>query len=122
MKSRKWLRRASFAGAGVFILLAALIVAITGVYTFSGGLSAVVMTDVVQLVVMFVGGAALLVLSLTGEAAQDGNVEWGVELANRFAVHAEPFCGVVGAAAIEPFGDFQPGAEFAGVFVNAKVL
>jgi Na+/proline symporter len=41
-----------------------LIVAITGVYTFSGGLSAVVMTDVVQLVVMFVGGFALMFLSL----------------------------------------------------------
>lgn len=41
-----------------------LIVAITGIYTLSGGLSAVVMTDVVQLVVMFVGGTALLALSL----------------------------------------------------------
>ncbi len=41
-----------------------LIVVITGIYTLSGGLSAVVMTDVVQLVVMFVGGAALLLLSL----------------------------------------------------------
>jgi solute:Na+ symporter, SSS family len=37
---------------------------LTGVYTFSGGLSAVVLTDVVQLVVMFVGGAALVVLCL----------------------------------------------------------
>ena len=37
---------------------------ITGVYTFSGGLSAVVMVDVVQLIVMFVGGIALLVLSM----------------------------------------------------------
>jgi Na+/proline symporter len=37
---------------------------ITGVYTFSGGLSAVVMVDVVQLIMMFVGGIALLVLSL----------------------------------------------------------
>ncbi|MBI1318416.1 MAG: hypothetical protein GC168_05615 [Candidatus Hydrogenedens sp.] len=41
-----------------------LIVAITGIYTFSGGLSAVVMTDVVQLVVMFVGGFALMLLSV----------------------------------------------------------
>lgn len=41
-----------------------LIAAITGIYTLSGGLSAVVMTDVVQMVVMFVGGGALLVLSL----------------------------------------------------------
>lgn len=37
---------------------------ITGFYTFAGGLSAVVMTDVVQLVVMYVGGLGLLALSL----------------------------------------------------------
>lgn len=37
---------------------------VTGVYTFSGGLSAVVMVDVVQLIVMFVGGIALLTLSM----------------------------------------------------------
>jgi len=41
-----------------------LMVGITGVYTFAGGLSAVVMVDVVQLIMMFVGGIALLVLSL----------------------------------------------------------
>lgn len=37
---------------------------ITGIYTFSGGLTAVVMTDVIQLVVMFVGGFALLFMSV----------------------------------------------------------
>jgi len=37
---------------------------VTGVYTFSGGLSAVVMTDAVQLVVMYVSGLSLLALSL----------------------------------------------------------
>ena len=41
-----------------------IMVVITGVYTFSGGLSAVVMVDVVQLIIMFVGGIALLVLSM----------------------------------------------------------
>ena len=41
-----------------------LMVLITGVYTCSGGLSAVVMVDVVQLIIMFVGGIALLVLSM----------------------------------------------------------
>lgn len=41
-----------------------LMVFITGVYTFSGGLSAVVMVDVVQLIIMFVGGLALLALSM----------------------------------------------------------
>jgi SSS family solute:Na+ symporter len=35
-----------------------------GIYTFSGGLAAVVMTDVIQLIVMFVGGLSLLVLSM----------------------------------------------------------
>ncbi len=38
--------------------------AITGIYTFSGGLTAVVFTDVVQLVVMYVGGMGLLALSV----------------------------------------------------------
>jgi len=37
---------------------------VVGIYTISGGLAAVVMTDVVQLVVMFVGGAALVVRSV----------------------------------------------------------
>ena len=41
-----------------------LIIIVTGVYTFSGGLTAVVMTDVVQMVVFFIGGAALTWLSL----------------------------------------------------------
>ena len=40
------------------------IVLITGLYTLSGGLTAVVMTDVVQMFVMFVGGIALLWLSM----------------------------------------------------------
>lgn len=37
---------------------------VTGMYTFSGGLTAVVFTDVVQLVVMYVGGFGLLALSM----------------------------------------------------------
>jgi SSS family solute:Na+ symporter len=37
---------------------------ITGFYTFEGGLTAVVFTDVVQLIVMFVGGFGLLALCL----------------------------------------------------------
>ncbi|MCF6285234.1 MAG: hypothetical protein L3K26_08590, partial [Candidatus Hydrogenedentes bacterium] len=41
-----------------------LIAIVAGIYTVSGGLAAVVMTDVVQLVVMFVGGAALSILCL----------------------------------------------------------
>jgi Na+/proline symporter len=37
---------------------------IVGIYTVSGGLTAVVMTDVMQTVVMFIGGAALVILSV----------------------------------------------------------
>lgn len=40
------------------------IAAVVGVYTIMGGLSAVVMTDVVQLVVMFVGGLAIIAAGL----------------------------------------------------------
>ncbi len=39
-------------------------VIVVGIYTVTGGLAAVVMTDVMQLVVMFVGSAALLILSM----------------------------------------------------------
>ena len=39
-------------------------VAVIGIYTVSGGLAAVVMTDVLQMTVMFVGAGSLLVLSL----------------------------------------------------------
>jgi SSS family solute:Na+ symporter len=37
---------------------------VTGFYTFSGGMTAVVFTDVVQLIVMYVGGLGLLWLSM----------------------------------------------------------
>lgn len=52
-----------------------LIVAIVGIYTFSGGLTAVVMTDVVQLVIMFVGGFALLILGLWEVGGWNGLTE-----------------------------------------------
>jgi Na+/proline symporter len=48
---------------------------IVGIYTFSGGLTAVVMTDVVQMIIMFVGGAALVLLSIH---AVGGDVESSV--------------------------------------------
>lgn len=38
--------------------------AVVGLYTFFGGLTAVVMTDVVQMVIMFVGGATVVVVGL----------------------------------------------------------
>ena len=46
-------------------------VAFVGVYTVTGGLAAVVMTDVLQMVVMFIGAAALLVLSLWNAGGWD---------------------------------------------------
>lgn len=42
-----------------------------GVYTVSGGLAAVVMTDVLQMVVMFVGAAALLILCIWNAGGWD---------------------------------------------------
>ncbi len=53
------------------ILATALVV---GVYTIAGGLSAVVMTDVVQLVIMFVGGFAVLILGLHAVGGWEGLV------------------------------------------------
>jgi SSS family solute:Na+ symporter len=48
---------------------------IVGIYTVSGGLAAVVMTDVMQLVVMFVGTSALLVLGLWEVGGWSGLME-----------------------------------------------
>ena len=53
------------------ILATALVV---GVYTIAGGLSAVVMTDVVQLVIMFVGGFAVLILGMHAVGGWSGLV------------------------------------------------
>jgi SSS family solute:Na+ symporter len=63
---------------------------VPGFYTFAGGLSAVVMTDVVQLVVMYVGGLGLLTLSLWevgGWGAMRTKIEaMGPEFANHFNI------------------------------------
>lgn len=48
---------------------------IVGIYTVSGGMAAVVMTDVMQLVIMFVGMAALLVLGFWEVGGWAGLVE-----------------------------------------------
>ncbi len=48
---------------------------IVGCYAISGGLAAVVMTDVLQLVVMFVGTGALLALGMWEVGGWDGMVE-----------------------------------------------
>lgn len=69
------------------IILTALIV---GLYTFFGGLAAVVMTDVVQMIVMFVGGATVVFLGLYHVGGWDGLVEKvtavGPEYQNHFTL------------------------------------
>lgn len=52
-----------------------LIAVIVGVYTITGGLAAVAMTDVVQLLVMFVGGAAVAILGFWTLGGWGGLVE-----------------------------------------------
>lgn len=54
------------------IILTALVV---GLYTFFGGLAAVVMTDVVQMIIMFVGGATVVFLGLHHVGGWSGLVE-----------------------------------------------
>jgi len=56
----------------ISIILTALVV---GLYTFFGGLAAVVMTDVVQMIVMFVGGATVVFLGLYHVGGWEGLVE-----------------------------------------------
>lgn len=65
-------------------------VAVVGAYTATGGLAAVVMTDALQLVVMFVGAAILLVLALVEVGGIGGMVEavraLGPETENHFTL------------------------------------
>lgn len=49
--------------------------AVVGFYTVSGGLSAVVMTDVVQMVIMFIGAGAMVFIGMTHVGGWDGLVE-----------------------------------------------
>ena len=64
---------------------------IVGVYTISGGLAAVVMTDVLQLVIMFVGGGALVVRALYEvgglSALREGILAHGPEYADHFSLY-----------------------------------
>lgn len=62
-------------------------VVIVGIYTVSGGLSAVVMTDVMQLVVMFVGGAAMVILALWEAGGWSGMTETVLALGDRYQNH-----------------------------------
>ncbi len=62
-------------------------VIIVGIYTVSGGLAAVVMTDVIQMVVMFVGAGALLVLSFSHAGGWGGLVTKVGELGPQYQHH-----------------------------------
>ena len=61
---------------------------VTGLYTYYGGIAAVVMTDVVQMVIMFVGGLTLVFLSFYYVGGWEGLVTkihaMGPEYANHF--------------------------------------
>lgn len=63
-------------------------VAVTGLYTYFGGITAVVMTDVVQMIIMFVGGFTLVFLSLYYVGGWEGLVtkihDLGPEYKNHF--------------------------------------
>ena len=62
--------------------------AVVGFYTVSGGLSAVVMTDVVQMIIMFIGAGAMVFIGMTHVGGWDGLVEKisakGPEFSNHF--------------------------------------
>jgi len=48
---------------------------VVGIYTYFGGITAVIMTDVVQMIIMFVGGLALVYLSLHTVGGWENMVE-----------------------------------------------
>lgn len=73
------------------ILIAAVVV---GLYTIMGGLSAVVMTDAIQLVIMFIGGILVLILGLGKLGGWGAMVEkitsMGPEYADHFKLILSP--------------------------------
>jgi SSS family solute:Na+ symporter len=70
----------------ISIILTATVV---GIYTFLGGLAAVVMTDVVQMIIMFVGGAALVFLGLYSVGGWSGLVEQVSSMGDAYSNHFE---------------------------------
>jgi len=68
------------------IILTAVVV---GLYTFFGGLAAVVMTDVVQMIIMFVGGATVVFLGLHHVGGWSGLVEKVTALGPGYENHFE---------------------------------
>ncbi|RME00847.1 MAG: sodium transporter [Calditrichaeota bacterium] len=70
---------------GISIIITA---SITGIYTIFGGLAAVIMTDVVQMIIMYIGAAAILILGLIDVGGWSGLVQkvtaMGPEYHNHF--------------------------------------
>jgi len=64
---------------------------VVGVYTIAGGLSAVVMTDVVQLVIMFVGGIAIILVGLHHLGGVSGLQAKVLDLGPEFQRHFDLF-------------------------------
>ncbi|MBN1344706.1 MAG: sodium/solute symporter [Phycisphaerae bacterium] len=62
-------------------------VIVVGIYTVSGGLAAVVMTDVIQMVIMFIGAGALLVLSFAKAGGWAGVIHKVQGLGPEFQKH-----------------------------------
>lgn len=61
--------------------------AVVGLYTFFGGITAVIMTDVVQMVIMFVGGLALVYLSLDAVGGWENLVEKVTNMGPEYREH-----------------------------------
>jgi len=60
---------------------------VVGIYTFCGGLTAVVMTDVVQMIIMFVGGGAVVFLGFFRVGGWSGLVEKISEMGPAYQEH-----------------------------------
>lgn len=56
-----------------------------------------------------------------GKSAEQGEIDGGNECGEGIAVDAEAAGGFVGPEDVEPFGGFEPIAEFTGVVVDAEV-
>ena len=92
----------------VSIIVTALIV---GIYTISGGLSAVVMTNALQLIILFIGAIAILILGLKTAGGWEMMTEKIDSLAPEFKDHFRlllpintttpyPWAGIIFGAAL----------------------
>lgn len=69
-----------------------ILIAVTvGIYCYAGGLSAVVVTDVAQLVIMFIGGIAIIVLGMIRVGGMQGLVDKVLALGPEFQNHFKLF-------------------------------